>query len=752
MKKKFIVVLLVLALVFSVLPVFGNRTYADDGDVTWRNPRGITGGVVTSIGVNDDIVYVATDAAIFRSTDCKNWEKLPFTFSEGANTLLISKYFKKGGIFLGTKDGVFLSRDKGNHWQFFNMGLESSYIIGLTEDENGNFYALSFDGLLMKWKKSEELWTTIARFSDPTATAIYATKGKVYVGCERGTVYSVDSDGQNKTVIADDLTESPVSKILFSPSGLLCVTTFYDGVFIGNKGDFDHELKGYKINDAVLNDGSLIVATVKNGIFTNNNGRDWSKIAQKDGVIPSAVAVSQNGEILVGTIGNGVFVTKDGRLVKSDYGITSADVTTINFSTNYDSDGTVFVGTKWNGLYVSSDKGKTFQNVSSFPEDIKVTSVYGNSGTYFVGTGGEGIFETEDGGKTFTKVNFDSDYINVIFGTGNTIYVGTGDKGMFVSNDGGKTFTEANDGIFKFDSDITAISGVKDAVFIGTNGGDVYETTNGGKTWVQIGAKQIPKYSIADISVSKSFDTDQTLVVGTMGAGLFLSTDGGSTFTNISDALLKYHMWDDGVALSPNFDKDHMILAGSWDGVYLSFDSGNMWTNINGNKDNRYVFKTVFSPDFIYKKSGAIYVATESGGLYIYDQKGKTVVKMVIDQKGMLVNGKFVLTDVPPIIKNNRTLVPIRFVTEAVGADVEWDPATRKVTITLNGDKVELYIGKNTAYVNGIPRKIDPNNPKVVPIIIHNRTYVPIRFIMEAFGATVEWDPKTRTVTIIYGG
>ena len=751
MNKKIVVFLLVLALVISPL-VFYGKAFAEDGDVSWRNPASITGGVVTSIDVNNGTAYVATDAAIFKSTNYEKWEKLPFTFSEGANTILISRYFEKNGIFLGTKDGVFLSRDNGNHWQFFNMGLESSYVIGLAEDENGNFYALSFDGLLMKWKKSEELWTTIARFTKPTATAIYATNGKVYVGCEEGTVYSVSSDGKNKTIIAENLTESPVSKILISPSNMLCIATFYDGVFIGNKGNFDHELKGYKINDEVIDNGSLIVATVGNGVLTNNNGRGWSKIASKEGVIPSAISVCKDGTILVGTLGNGVFTIKNGSMVKSSYGITSANVLTINFSTNYDSDGTVFVGTKWNGLYVSSDKGKTFSEVASFPEDVKVTSVYGNSENYFVGTGGEGLFKTTDGGATFTQVEFNSDYINVIYGTGNTIYVGTGDMGMFVSTDGGATFTQANNGIFKFDTDITAISGVKNAVFIGTNGGNVYETTNGGKTWMQIGAKQIPKYTIADISVSRNFDTDQTLVVGTMGAGLFLSTDGGNTFNNISDALLKYHMWDDGVALSPNFDNDHIILAGSWDGVYLSFDSGDMWTNINGNKDNRYVYKTVFSPDFAYKKSGAIYVATESGGLYIYDQKGKTVVKMVIDQKGMLVNGKFVPTDVPPIIRNNRTLVPIRFVTEAVGADVEWDPTTRKVTITLNGNKVELYIGKNTAYVNGIPRKIDPNNPKVVPVIIHNRTYVPIRFIMEAFGATVEWDPKTRTVTIIYGG
>ena len=751
MNKRFIALLVVLLFVFT--PLFAVR--ANSGDVSWRNPKDIYGGRVSSIQTAEDgALYLSTDSAIFKSSDGKNWTKLPFTFAEGANVILASRYFKKGAIIIGTKDsGVFMSRDQGSHWQFLNMGLESSFIVGLAESENGELFALSFDGLLMKWAKNGGYWETISRFPKPLATTLSVKGDTLYVGCENGTVYTVNTDGKNKTVVADKLTDSPVSKVLFSPSDMVCITTFYDGVFIGNKGNFDHELKGYKINDALINQGSLIVATVENGILTNNNGRGWKEIAKKVGVIPSCLTLDKNGNILVGTLGNGVFeIDENGDFTKSSYGITGADVLTINFSTNYTSDNTVFVGTKWNGLFTSNDKGKTFTLVSNFPENSEVKSVYGDSNKYFVGTYGKGMFRTLDSGKTFTNVSIGTQFINVMFGDGNVIYVGSGDKGIFVSNDGGDTFTASNNGILPFDLNITAIDGVKGNVFIGTNGGNVYETTNNGESWAPVGTNSIPRYSIADISVSKNFAEDHTIVVGTTGGGIYLSKNAGSSFMNISDALLKFHMWADGVKLSPNYSKDHIILTGSWDGVYLSFDSGNMWKNINGNKDNRYVYRTVFSPDFVYQKSGAIFVATESGGLYIYDQKGKTVVKMVIDHKGMLVNGRFVQTDVAPVIKNSRTLVPIRFVTEAIGANVSWDGKLRKVTIELNGNVVELFIGKNTAYVNGSPRQIDPNNSKVVPVILHNRTFVPIRFIMEAFGAKVGWDPNTRTVTIEYGG
>ncbi len=748
MKKKIIVIIIV-ALLF--MPLFNAR--ADD-NVTWRNPGSINGGKISAIQISDDgTAYVSTNSAIFKSDDGTNWIKLPFNFAEGANALLVSRYFEKGAVILGTKDsGVFLSTDKGNHWQFFNMGLESSFIIDLIESKDGELFALSFDGLIMKWSKSGEYWKTIARFTNPLATTLFAHESSIYVGCENGTIYKIDENGKNKDIISKNLTESPISKILIAPQGMLCAATFYDGIFIGNKENFDHQLKKDKVNDFILDNGSLVVATLENGILTNNNGRGWSEIADKHSVIPSCLALSKGGNILVGTLGKGVFKIKNDIFEKDSHGITCANVLTVDFSTNYLKDKTVFVGTKWNGLYKSVDKGKTFLSVSGFTENCGITSIYGNSNDYFVGTYGKGLFETSDSGKSFSSKDMNSKFLNAIAGIENVIYIASADNGIFISTDNGRTFTKSNNGILSFDLNITAIDGVKGNVFIGTNGGNVYETTDNGKNWNSIGENSIPRYSISDISVSKTFKSDHTIVIGTTGGGIYLSKNAGKSFVNISDALLKNHMWADGAKLSPNYGNDHIILTGSWDGVYMSFDSGNMWEDINGNKDNKYVYRTVFSPDFIYQKSGAVYIATESGGLYVYDQKGKIVVKMTIDQKGMLVNGKFVSTDVPSIIKNSRTLVPIRFVTEAIGAQVIWDPNDRKVTITLSGNNVELYIGKNTAYVNGKANQIDANNSKVVPIILHNRTYVPIRFIMEAFGAKVGWNPNTRTVTIEYEG
>ena len=128
-----------------------------------------------------------------------------------------------------------------------------------------------------------------------------------------------------------------------------------------------------------------------------------------------------------------------------------------------------------------------------------------------------------------------------------------------------------------------------------------------------------------------------------------------------------------------------------------------------------------------------------------------TVIKLIIGDKAYSVNGVPMMMDVAPVILESRTLGPVRYIAEALGADVIWDAAERKATVTLGTKVLELWIGKNTARVNGAYTLIDPLNPEVKPIILPpGRTMLPFRFIAEQLGAVVEWDPVKREVTITY--
>lgn len=93
------------------------------------------------------------------------------------------------------------------------------------------------------------------------------------------------------------------------------------------------------------------------------------------------------------------------------------------------------------------------------------------------------------------------------------------------------------------------------------------------------------------------------------------------------------------------------------------------------------------------------------------------------------------------IDENQRTLVPVRFVAEALGARVGWEAETRSVPIQKDAQSIRLTIGSNIATVNGEEVTFDTQ-----AVMKGGRTFVPLRFVSEILGVAVEWDGKTDTV------
>ena len=124
------------------------------------------------------------------------------------------------------------------------------------------------------------------------------------------------------------------------------------------------------------------------------------------------------------------------------------------------------------------------------------------------------------------------------------------------------------------------------------------------------------------------------------------------------------------------------------------------------------------------------------------------IVSMQIGNPVMQINGEDASIDnskiTSPIIIENRTLVPVRAIIEAFGGDVTWDEKTKTVTARLKSDKVILTIDSNKAYFNRELYTLD-----TVPVIINDRTMLPIRFIAESFNLGVAWNDKSKTVWII---
>ncbi|MFA4931420.1 MAG: copper amine oxidase N-terminal domain-containing protein [Caldisericia bacterium] len=128
-----------------------------------------------------------------------------------------------------------------------------------------------------------------------------------------------------------------------------------------------------------------------------------------------------------------------------------------------------------------------------------------------------------------------------------------------------------------------------------------------------------------------------------------------------------------------------------------------------------------------------------------------TTIKLWIGNAAMSVNGVQKPIDAQgtkPVIVAGRTLVPIRAVIEAFGGSAAWESPTRKVTVTLGKDSLDLWIGKSQASLNGIALAIDAANSAVVPVITNGRTMLPLRFVAESLGIDVQYDATTRMITL----
>ena len=153
-------------------------------------------------------------------------------------------------------------------------------------------------------------------------------------------------------------------------------------------------------------------------------------------------------------------------------------------------------------------------------------------------------------------------------------------------------------------------------------------------------------------------------------------------------------------------------------------------------------------PEGIYKEKDFLYVA-DSGNhriqkipySFLFSKDNLITLKV-----GSLVGGynfKSIKLDTPPFISKNRLFVPIRFIAETFKTVVDWEPKTEKITIKEENVTIEFWIGMTKMKVNNKELQID-----APPQIRNNRTFVPIRFLSEALGASVNWDPDKQTVTI----
>ena len=135
----------------------------------------------------------------------------------------------------------------------------------------------------------------------------------------------------------------------------------------------------------------------------------------------------------------------------------------------------------------------------------------------------------------------------------------------------------------------------------------------------------------------------------------------------------------------------------------------------------------------------ALCVLMSTGMLF----SGVTVAYGEESNISLQINGSEISAEVPPTIIDGRTMVPVRAIFEAVGANIDFDAETKIITARNGDTTVNMTVGANAVTVNNKEVQLD-----APAVIVNGRTLAPARFVAETFGYTVQWDAENKIVKI----
>jgi len=421
--------------------------------------------------------------------------------------------------------------------------------------------------------------------------------------------------------------------------------------------------------------------------------------------------------------------------------------------------GTIYVGI-FGGIMKSNDNGLTFKIIKNELLDKIVLSLAidpNNSNIVYAGTDGQGVFKSVDGGLTFTNVNkignigslaidpVSSDTVYAVYFAGN----------VFKTVDGGVTWTN-----FDYNFGLTGVSDLDILILDPKNPNKIYLGCKNGIYKIVYSPYLISSFSLPGGSINP--------------LGIVSVVTGGSQIFTITPDI-NFHINDvliDGISVGAvssyafNNVIDNHTVETQFEPITFTITAsagfGGTITPSDSVTVNYGDSKTfTITPTSGYKISNVKVDGASKGTISSYTfsnitsnhtmevifekEETETVITLQPDNAYMTVNNVSQEIDpgrgTKPVIISSwgRTVVPIRAIVEALGGTIEWEGTERKVTINFDSTTIELWIDNPRAKVNGTEVYIDPNNHSVKPIIINDRTMLPLRFVAESLGITITY-------------
>ena len=406
-------------------------------------------------------------------------------------------------------------------------------------------------------------------------------------------------DGSQLTGCADGLHVDGADYVTIR--GLQIISFCDDGVEITN-GAKNNLIGGdWTVGSAPHGEGNVITLNGDDGVDINGTGTMSNTVSGNligldlDGtrdIRVQAMTISpdyaHDQTLFIGTKFHGVWKTTDGggSWVAVSSGLTISNVHSLAISPNYATDGTLFAGTADGGIFKTTNRGDSWTRVdggviSSDVVALAISPDHANDGHIFAATGGEGVFASTDWGSTWadrssglTDTGLYDIAISPNYGADGTLFAAAW-SGIFKSEKQDDTWTVASTitGTFTlaFSPDY-----VNDRTLFA--GGDLmFRSTDQGSSWKPVGGD--PGWvDIRTLAISPDYETDQTLFAGDFwGGGVFRSMDGGESWDSVLSGRYNH-----GLSLSPNYAQDETVFVGrgTASGIWKSVDGGSEWSEV----------------------------------------------------------------------------------------------------------------------------------------------------------------------------
>ncbi len=422
--------------------------------------------------------------------------------------------------------GLFTSVDHGSTWAAANSGLSrdqqadgDQYFsphfekFGRPADlaANGPLYLAGFDGLFT----SADFGTTWSQIETQSPAIVKglgvgregADVYTIGVGSYGGGAYLSRDMGNTWRIINQGLSSSRLADFAFAP----------------NANSKQRMLTGAS--------GALMAATTEDMV--------WQKygVFANPSLFTKAIGMAQS-------LGLKRVARRLARGEKTAY------PTVVKLSPAFETDATMFLGTRRDGVYRSTDAGVTFDKTgtlrSSPITSVEISPDYPSDGQVFVGVRSEGVFRTDDRGENWRPLGADT--LRFVGGVRNYVWVAASPN---------------------YATDQTLAVGTVNGLHISRDGGD---------TWVSSGLDATAQ--IEALAFSPAYDQDRRLIASVKGRGLYESTDGGATFRALATGLIERNHVLDKIRFMPGYPAPRTLVGSSMEEVFLSEDDGRSWRRL----------------------------------------------------------------------------------------------------------------------------------------------------------------------------